>query len=57
MATLGLNWAFMLPVATAPDALIYGTGRITTLEMAREGLALNLAGSIVITAISMLVLG
>ena len=55
-ATLGLNWAFMLPVATASNAFVYGTGRITTGEMAREGLALNLAGCIVITTVSMLVL-
>jgi sodium-dependent dicarboxylate transporter 2/3/5 len=56
-ATLGLNWAFMLPVATASNAFVYGTGRITTTEMAREGFALNLAGCVVITVISMLVLG
>jgi len=56
-ATLGLNWAFMFPVATAPNALVYGTGRITPLEMAREGLVLNLTGCIVIAAVSMLILG
>ena len=49
--------SLMLPVATASNAFVYGTGRITTLEMAREGFALNLAGCIVITAVSMLVLG
>ena len=56
-ATLGLNWAFMLPVATASNAFVYGTGRITTLQMAREGLALNLAGCLVITVVAILVLG
>ena len=48
--TLGLNWSFMLPVATAPNAILFGTGRVTTATMAREGLALNLIGAVLITA-------
>ena len=56
-ATLGLNWSFMLPVATAPNALVFGTGRITTQQMAREGLSLNLIGCVVITIMAMWLLG
>ena len=56
-ATLRLNWAFMLPVATASNAFVYGTGRITTMEVAREGLVLNLAGCVVITTLCVWVLG
>lgn len=52
-ATIGLNWAFMLPVATAPNAFVYGTGRITTKEMAREGISLNMMGCAVITVMSL----
>ena len=52
-ATLGLNWAFMLPVATAPNAIVYGAGRIRTQEMVREGLALNVIGAVLITVMSM----
>jgi sodium-dependent dicarboxylate transporter 2/3/5 len=52
-ATIGLNWAFMLPVATAPNAFVYGTGRITARQMAREGLALNLMGCVIITVMSL----
>ena len=52
-ATIGLNWAFMLPVATAPNAFVYGTGRITTKEMAREGISLNMIGCAVITVMSL----
>ncbi|MFT4586520.1 MAG: sodium-dependent dicarboxylate transporter 2/3/5 [Candidatus Binatia bacterium] len=48
--TLGLNWSFMLPVATAPNAILFSTGRVTTATMAREGFALNLIGAVVITA-------
>jgi sodium-dependent dicarboxylate transporter 2/3/5 len=49
-AALGLNHAFMLPVATAPNAIVYGTGMISTARMAREGFALNLVGMVVIAA-------
>ena len=41
----------MLPVATAPNAIVFGTGEITTSQMAREGLALNLAGAACLTAV------
>ncbi len=53
-AVFGLNYAFMLPVATAPNALVYGTGRVTTGQMAREGFALNLIGAVVITVVCLL---
>jgi Di- and tricarboxylate transporters len=48
-ATLSASCAFMLPVATAPNAIVYGSGEVTTREMAREGFGLNLAGAVVIT--------
>jgi sodium-dependent dicarboxylate transporter 2/3/5 len=55
-AVLGINHAFMLPVATAPNAIVYGTGKVTTAQMAKEGLALNLAGAVVITGVSLALL-
>ncbi len=48
-ATLSASMAFMLPVATPPNAIIFGTSRITIAQMARTGLILNLAGAIIIT--------
>jgi len=48
-ALLGLNLSFMLPVATASNAIVYGTGYVSTATMVREGLVLNLAGTAVIT--------
>ncbi|MFN3202599.1 MAG: SLC13 family permease [Bradymonadia bacterium] len=48
-AALSASCAFMLPVATAPNAIVMGTERITIPQMAREGFALNLAGVVVIT--------
>ncbi|MDP3442000.1 MAG: SLC13 family permease [Ignavibacteria bacterium] len=48
-ATIGASMAFMLPVATPPNAIIFGTNRITVMEMAKSGLALNIIAAIVIT--------
>ena len=42
----------MLPVATAPNAVIYGSGKVTIREMARAGLMLNLVGAVVISVVS-----
>jgi len=48
-AALSASCAFMLPVATAPNAIIFGTGRVTTREMAKTGLGLNFLGAAIIT--------
>jgi len=47
--TLSGSMAFMLPVATPPNAIIFGTGRLQVMDMARNGLLLNLAGVIIIS--------
>jgi len=49
-ATLSASMAFMLPAATPPNAIIFGTRRITVAEMAKTGLWLNLIGALIITA-------
>ncbi|HEX6927050.1 MAG TPA: DASS family sodium-coupled anion symporter [Longimicrobiaceae bacterium] len=41
-AALAASCAFMLPVATPPNAIVYGTGHVSIPEMARAGLVLNL---------------
>jgi len=48
-ATLSASCAFMLPVATPPNAIIFGTGRIRIAEMARVGMLINIVGAILIT--------
>lgn len=50
-ATISASCAFMLPVATAPNAIAYATNRVSVKEMMREGFALNL---ILALAISLL---
>ena len=50
-ATLSASMAFMLPAATPPNAIIFGTRRVTILEMARTGFWLNLIGAVIITAV------
>jgi len=53
-AALSASCAFMLPVATAPNAVIYGSGKVSIKEMARAGLMLNLFGAMVISFVSYL---
>ena len=55
-AAMSASCAFMLPVATIPNAVVFGTGEITVKRMAREGLVLNLLGSMVISIICYLLL-
>lgn len=50
-ATVSASFAFMLPVATAPNVIVFGSNRLTIREMAREGLMLNLIGAVVLTVI------
>ncbi len=49
-ATLSCSCAFMLPVATPPNAIVFGTSRIKVTDMARTGIYLNVLGVVLITA-------
>ncbi|MCL3778060.1 MULTISPECIES: DASS family sodium-coupled anion symporter [unclassified Actinomyces] len=46
---LAATFAFMLPVATPPNAVAYGSGYITMGDMVRTGIWLNLVGIVLIT--------
>jgi sodium-dependent dicarboxylate transporter 2/3/5 len=50
-AAISASCAFMLPVATAPNSIVYGSGYVSTQRMAREGLLINLAGAAVISVL------
>lgn len=50
-ATLSASCAFMMPVATPPNAVVFGSNRVRIAEMARVGIVLNLIGAVVITLI------
>lgn len=50
-ACVAASFAFMLPVATPPNAVIFGSGYIRIKDMAYAGLLLNFAGIVVIAVI------
>jgi sodium-dependent dicarboxylate transporter 2/3/5 len=49
-ATISASCAFMMPVATPPNAIVFGTDRLTIPQMARAGIMLNFTGVALITA-------
>ncbi len=56
-ATISASFAFMLPVATPPNAIVYASEELTVGDMAREGVVLNLFGAVVVTVICYLTFG
>jgi len=55
-AALGASMAFMLPVATPPNAIVFASRQITIAQMARTGFVLNLLGGLVIASLSYMLL-
>ena len=53
---LAASSAYMMPVGTPPNAIVFGTGLVRMPQMIRAGVVLNLAGIAVITAIAWLLL-
>jgi len=56
-ATIASSLAFMLPTATPPNAIIFGTGRVTIDRMMRTGFTLNFLGIIIVTLMTYLLIG
>ena len=54
-ATLSASCAFMLPIATPPNAIVFASGEVEIRDMVRAGLLLNLIGVVVIATLFFLV--
>jgi sodium-dependent dicarboxylate transporter 2/3/5 len=52
-AIVSCSCAFMLPVATPPNAIVIGSGHVTALQLFREGLRLNLIAAAVVTFLTL----
>ncbi len=55
-AAMSASCAFMLPVATAPNVIVYSAGAFPIKIMAREGIVLNLIGAFIITGVCVVML-
>jgi sodium-dependent dicarboxylate transporter 2/3/5 len=54
-AALAATCAFMLPVGTPPNAIVYATGNVKIAEMVRGGIVLNIVGIMLITLFTVLI--
>ncbi len=53
--TIAASCAFMLPVATPPNAIVFATGQVSIPQMVRAGVVLNLIGIVIVTIIALYV--
>ncbi len=56
-AAIAASCAFMLPVATPPNAIVFGSGYLSIPTMAKRGLFLNIVGIILITLLTYTIIG
>ena len=49
-ATLGASMGFMMPVSTAPNAIVYSSGYVPITQMMRHGVLLDIVAFVVIIA-------
>lgn len=56
-AAIAASCAFMMPVATPPNAIVFGSGHLAISDMIRAGFVLNLVGIVLVTLMAYLLLG
>jgi sodium-dependent dicarboxylate transporter 2/3/5 len=56
-ATLGASMGFMMPISTPPNAIVYSSGYVPITSMMKHGIALDIAGFVIIVAIVMVLGG
>jgi sodium-dependent dicarboxylate transporter 2/3/5 len=55
-ACISASMAFMLPVATPPNAIVFGSGYLRIVDMAKTGVVLNIVAAVIITAFAVYLL-
>jgi len=55
-AAIAASCAFMLPIATPPNAIVFGSGQISIPQMMKAGIRLNLIGIVLVTLLAMSIL-
>jgi sodium-dependent dicarboxylate transporter 2/3/5 len=50
-ATLGASMGFMMPISTPPNAIVYSSGHVPITAMMRHGIALDIAGFVLIVVV------
>ena len=56
-AALAASCAFMMPVATPPNAIVFGSGKLQIRDMIKAGFALNIAGVVLVTLVGYVLVG
>jgi sodium-dependent dicarboxylate transporter 2/3/5 len=51
-AALAASCAFMLPAATAPNAIVFSSGHLRVRDMMKSGVVINMIGAILITLLT-----
>ena len=54
--TIAASCAFMLPIATPPNAVVFGSGKVNINDMIRAGSILNIISVFVVTVVTLLIL-
>ncbi|MAK09207.1 MAG: anion transporter [Rhodobacteraceae bacterium] len=54
--TIAASCAFMLPIATPPNAVVFGSGKLDIKDMIRAGISLNIISALIVSFVSILIL-